>query len=66
MKIEFRTSGAAFGCGDDEEMNKVYLQDECVRILRKIAHDISCGKTYGVIRDINGNRIGRFDLSDEV
>lgn len=35
MKIEFRTSGAAFGCGDDEEMSKVYLQDECVHILRK-------------------------------
>lgn len=62
MKIEFRTSGAAFGCGDDEEMNKVYLQDECVHILRKIAHDISCGKTYGVIMDTNGNKIGEWSL----
>ena len=61
MKIEFSTDNAAFRCGDDD-MDNIYLQDECVHILHKIAHDISCDKTSGVILDVNGNKIGEWSL----
>lgn len=54
MKIEFKTDGAAFdewGCY--EEIN---------RILKVIAEDVRIGCDCGSIIDINGNRIGQWEL----
>ena len=58
MKIEFSTDNDAFRCGDDN----VYLQDECVHILHKIAQKIAGDQTSGPILDINGNKIGEWSL----
>ena len=53
MKIEFTTSNAAF----DE-----YGDYEVARILEDIAEKVKAGRSGGVIMDINGNRIGEWEL----
>lgn len=64
MKIEFRTSGAAF---EDEYAdaidNKLLKEHEVVRILRRIIDDIEIEDLdHGPIIDINGNKIGSWEL----
>ena len=54
MKIEFKTSNAAF---DD------YGDAEVRRILEKIATKVECGANEGSIIDINGNKIGNWSLN---
>lgn len=53
MKIEFRTSGAAF-----EEYESVEVE----RILEEIIKKVKRGHTEGKILDINGNSIGKWEL----
>lgn len=63
MKIEFKTSGAAFRSEyADEETNDMYARDEVLRILKVISYKIECGFTDGTIIDINGNRIGEWSM----
>ena len=57
MKIEFATGNAAF----DEECGGS-LEYETIRILREICEKIEIGYTDGVIMDINGNKIGEWEL----
>ena len=55
MKIEIEnTDNAAFQDGNKEF--------ETVRILKKIIDQIENGKTDGVCHDINGNRVGTWEL----
>ena len=53
MKIEFKTSNAAF----DE-----YGDAEVARILEEIVHKVSSGYDHGVIIDINGNKVGVWEM----
>lgn len=53
MKIEFSTGNAAF----DE-----YGTYEVERILEKIIRQVENGYEDGVIMDINGNKIGEWEL----
>ena len=53
MKIEFKTSNAAF----DE-----YGFEEVKRILEDISNKVEYGHTSGVIMDINGNKIGEWEM----
>lgn len=63
MKIEFRTSGAAFRDEyADEETNDMYTRDEILRILKVISYKVESGFTDGAIMDINGNKIGKWSL----
>lgn len=63
MKIEFSTDNDAFTCHDkNDAVNRVYLQDECIYILHKIAQSIACEATCGPILDVNGNKIGEWSL----
>lgn len=57
MKIEFNTDSAAFDndCGGS-------LEYETIRILRDIIDEIKSGRTYGSIMDINGNKVGTWEL----
>lgn len=56
MKIEFRTSGAAFQDEyADEATNDMYTRDEILRILKVISYKIKSGFTDGTIMDVNGN-----------
>jgi hypothetical protein len=63
MKIKFSTSGAAFQDEyADEETNKLYVRTEVTRILKKITAEIECGEMDGSIMDINGNKIGSWEI----
>ena len=63
MKIQFSTEGAAFKDEyADEVTNNIYTRDEVVRILRGIAANIKYGYDHGPIMDINGNKVGSWEL----
>lgn len=63
MKIQFSTEGAAFKDEyEDETMNDIYKRQETARILKKIASYVESGTNYGSIMDINGNKIGSWEL----
>lgn len=53
FKINIETDNAALA--DDGE-------SEIVRILRKIANRIEEGERDGLVHDINGNRVGHWDV----
>lgn len=55
LKIEIETENAAF-----EGDNKV---PECSRILREVTNRLALGRDSGRILDINGNTVGRFELT---
>ena len=38
---------------------------EVVRLLREIAKKLESGKTHGPVMDLNGNKVGTFDLNEE-
>lgn len=50
MKIEFRTTNAAF--------DEPYFSIEVCRILKDIANKVEDGYDTGFIFDLNGNQIG--------
>ena len=56
MKIEFDNTGNAAFEGD---CNRT---EETVRILRKVADAIETGWTEGACMDINGNRVGTWQM----
>ena len=61
MKIEFKTSCAAFKDVDGEE--NIYSKTaEVIRILNRIIDRIEDGRIDGAIMDINGNKIGEWSL----
>lgn len=62
MKIEFSTSNAAFCNPFTGEEDALYKSAECIVILKKITVDIACGQTSGPITDINGNKIGYWEI----
>lgn len=63
LKIQFRTSGAAFKDDNiDMPYDDYYKRQETVRILNDIAERISDGDTYGACMDINGNKVGDWTL----
>jgi len=58
FKLNIKTDNAAFD-GDNRDA-------EVVRILREIAANIEQGREAGVVRDINGNRVGTYGhMGDE-
>lgn len=61
LKLEMRTSGAAFS---DNDFGTVTYEGryEIARLLRKISVQIEQGADDGVIIDINGNKVGHYSL----
>lgn len=53
MKIQFNTGNAAFEMYGDQEVR---------RILEEIASKVEHGYDHGSIMDINGNKIGTWEL----
>jgi hypothetical protein len=37
---------------------------EMARILRKLAEEVECGADYVPLRDLNGNKVGEFNIGD--
>lgn len=64
MKIQFSTSGAAFRDDyADDITNKIYTEKEVIRILQSIIYDIEVDDLdHGAIIDINGNKIGSWEM----
>lgn len=65
LKIEFKTSGAAFKPYDESEENADFLNQYCgaleiKKILEKIITSIIQDETYGSIIDTNGNKVGEW------
>ncbi len=56
FKLTIDTDNAAFE--DDREI-------EIARILTHVAHRIKSGVRAEAVRDVNGNRVGSFDLTEE-
>ena len=56
FKLSFNTSNAAF---------IDYGTEEVKRILLEVAEKVQNGITEGKIIDINGNRIGKWELNEE-
>ena len=54
VKIEFKTDNAAFQDG---------IEEETVRILLVLIQKIGAGLEAGSILDVNGNRIGSWDIT---
>ena len=56
VKIEITTDNAAFGSDPGYEV---------ARILRELANQIALGSEYRVLMDINGNRVGLYEMEDD-
>ncbi len=66
VTIKFKTDNAAFGDQDDpENQDLADLRSESARILRKIARTLEEGSDGGVILDLNGNKVGVWDLDGD-
>jgi hypothetical protein len=62
FKLEIGTDGAAFH-GED---NPCDMLDELARILRKAASTVESGEVgKGVLTDVNGNTVGRYELIED-
>lgn len=57
INIEFTTDNAAFG---DDMFEEHY---ECVRILKEICKKLNSGYRNGSCIDINGNKVGEWELT---
>jgi len=55
-KITIKTDNAAFGDSDSARA------EEVARLLREIAADMDQGCTSGPVIDLNGNKVGTWDL----
>lgn len=54
MSLHVATDNAAF------EGDNIY--PECIRILRLMADKLEQGQNFAVIHDLNGNRVGVFEI----
>lgn len=59
LKLEIKTGGAAFGEDDELSYEGRY---ELARLLRKVALEIENDCNDGVLMDINGNKVGKWNL----
>ena len=53
LSVNIKTGNAAF---EDYEV------EECVRILKEVCNKLESGYTYGSCIDINGNKVGEWEL----
>ena len=60
FSVNVETDNAAFG---DREPEPACA--ECARIVRIIAGELDAGRLSGSIRDVNGNRVGTWELTAE-
>lgn len=65
LKLTIDTGNAAFEAdnGPDDPMTDEVRRDECARLLRIVAEQMSNGYTKGQCYDVNGNRVGVWTLT---
>ena len=65
FKLEIKTGGAAFDDmydSEDETMNAYAKANEVARILRRVADRVEAMAIEGSCMDINGNKVGEWNL----
>lgn len=62
IKIEFKTDGAAFNDPYTGEPNGMCEREECIRILKGVIEKLENGYSEGACMDINGNKVGTWEL----
>lgn len=62
LKIEFKTGNAAFNDPCTGEPNAIYERNECIRILKEITKRLENGYSEGSCMDLNGNKVGTWEL----
>jgi hypothetical protein len=67
FSIEIELFNSAFeidapGCPDHRDLNR----EEIARILKNISDKIQCHDEDGIIRDINGNNVGSWSLTEDI
>ena len=62
LKIELKTGCAAFRDIFTGDPNERCERKECVRILKEVIEKLENGYSNGVCMDINGNKVGTWEL----
>lgn len=63
LTVTVGTDNAAFHEDDRDDQPGAALGAECARILRHVADEIESGATGGRILDVNGNAVGRWEVT---
>ena len=63
FNLAMQTSGSAFCEPENGSEDKNFEGLETIRILKEIEQQIEHGKRSGVIMDINGNKVGKWEFS---
>lgn len=58
FKLEISTSGAAFRNPFSGEEDEVMEAAEIRSLLAKVSYELEHGRSFGVIIDANGNKVG--------
>lgn len=61
LKIEIKTSGLAYKY-DNGELDPFNI--ELIRNLEEITENLKYGYSSGNVMDINGNKVGKWELTD--
>lgn len=63
LKVEINTANAAFGCDAESKWEQDYFRNEEIkRVLKNICNQLDNGSISGVCVDINGNKVGRWQI----
>lgn len=62
LTIRIATGNAAFCDDTDGDLNDYFKKKECIRILKDVIRKLDSGYDYGACIDINGNKVGEWDL----
>jgi hypothetical protein len=65
MKLELRIRADNLAFGETENKRDPDRLAELARLLRVAANALEAGTTGAPLFDFNGNRVGRFDLSED-
>lgn len=62
LKIEIKTGGSAFQSESEYIADGYAAASECIRILKNVIIKLEDGCTSGSCMDINGNKVGSWEL----
>lgn len=65
LKLNIKTGGAAYCDPFSGEEDNYCEQMEVAKNLRDIADELEHGRRYGTIIDINGNKVGSYELNQK-
>lgn len=63
FNLSMKTGNSAFCEPENGERDDYFKGQETIRILREIEQQIKSGERSGVIMDINGNNVGKWEFN---